>query len=101
YSLAVGSATARYPDYPIDAALATLRARFGRDWQPPAAELGDSRAQSGDAALRAPEAPFDWKRGLLWVVLIGAAVVVASIAISLRRHGGERGHVDREKPPEE
>ena len=101
YSLAVGSATARYPDYPIDAALATLRARFGRDWQPPVAELGDSRAQSGDAALRAPEAPFDWKRGLLWVVLIGAAVVVASIAISLLRHGGERGHVDREKPPEE
>jgi hypothetical protein len=100
YLLAVGSATARRPDYPIDAAFASLRARLGTDWQPAQADLGDSRAQAGEAALQAPSTPFDWKRGLLWFVLIGAAAVVGGIALSLLRRGAEGGDVEREQPPE-
>jgi hypothetical protein len=101
YLLAVGSATARRPDYPIEAAFASLRARLGSDWQPGRAELGDSRAQAGAVALQAPAAPFDWKRGVLWIVLIGAAAVVGGIALSLLRRGAEGGNVEREQPPEE
>lgn len=100
FLLAVGSATARFPDYPVEAALATLRARFGPDWQPPLATLGDSRPSAGASALQAPKAPVDWKRWLLWVVLIGAAAVVGGIALSLLRGAGQGRAEDRQQPPE-
>ncbi|HMM67975.1 MAG TPA: DUF3999 domain-containing protein [Dokdonella sp.] len=101
FLLAVGSATARFPDYPVEAALATLRARLGRDWQPPVATLGDSRSSAGASALQAPKVPLDWKRWLLWAVLIGAAAVVGGIALSLLRGTGQGRAEDRQQPPEE
>lgn len=101
FLLAVGSASERYPDYPIEPALVSLRSRFGPEWQPAVADLGDSRASAGAKALRPAQQPVNWKRWLLWSVLIGAAAVVGGIAISLLRGSGEGRGEERQQPPEE
>ena len=101
FVIAVGSATARYPDTPVDAALASLRTHYGKDWQPPTATLGAAQASAGEQALRAPPVPRDWKRWLLWVVLIGAALVVGGIALNLLRDHGQGSAEDRQQPPKE
>lgn len=85
YTLAVGSRGARRPDYPVEAALASLRATLGRDWQPPTATLGAIRVSAGDVALRAPEPPLPWRRWLLWAVLVAGAAAVGGFALSLLR----------------
>ena len=89
YSLAVGSVRARRADYPIDAALASLRATLGKDWQPPVAVIGAARASGGDAALQAPPAPLPWRRWVLWAILIGGALLVAGFALTLLRDGNK------------
>jgi len=91
YSLAVGSAVARRADYPVDAALASLRASLGKGWQPPIAALGSARVSAGETALRAAPPPTPWRRWLLWGVLIAGALLVAAFALSLLRGA---------KPPE-
>ena len=85
YTLAVGSARAVRPDYPVEAALASLRARLGTDWQPPPARIGEGRISGGDAALRPAPAPVAWRRWLLWGVLVGGAVLIGTFALSLLR----------------
>jgi len=86
YSLLVGSHAARRGDYPLEAALERLRPRdAGADWQPPLATLGAVSDAGGEAALLAPQPPFDWTRLLLWLVLIGGALAVAGMAWSLLR----------------
>ncbi|MGN6518836.1 MAG: DUF3999 domain-containing protein [Dokdonella sp.] len=85
YRLAVGSATARRPDYPLDAALASLRESHGRDWQPPQATIGAGHASGGDAALQPPPAPRPWRQWLLWTVLALGAALVGGFAVSLLR----------------
>lgn len=85
YRLVAGSATADRADYPLEAALAQLRRTLGGDWQPPLAQLGARATVRGDAALAAPVAPRDWKTWILWAVLIGAAVLIAGLALSLLR----------------
>lgn len=87
YRLVAGSARAKRGDYPVDAALATMRSKFGADWQPPLATLGARMTLRGDAAYRAaaPALSRDWKTWLLWSVLIGAAVLIGGMAISLLR----------------
>jgi Protein of unknown function (DUF3999) len=91
YRLVAGSARVRRGDYPIDAALASLRVSAGNDWQPPLAALGARATLQGDSALVAPppaEPQRDWKSWLLWAVLIGAAALVGGLALSLLRPGG-------------
>ncbi|HEY0231280.1 MAG TPA: DUF3999 domain-containing protein [Dokdonella sp.] len=83
YTLAAGSLHARHADYPVDAALASLRAKYGRDWQPPPATLGAAVRSAGDAALRAPAAPLPWRSWILWVVLVAGAALVGAFAVSL------------------
>jgi len=85
YRLVAGSAGARRGDYPVDAALASLRASHGRDWQPPLAALGARTTLKGDSALVANvvEKPRDWKTWLLWAVLVGAAALIGGLALSL------------------
>src|SRR5690606_15324200 len=100
FVLALGSATTRYPDTPIDAALASLRTRYGKDWQPAAASLGVARASAGEQALRAPPVAYNWKRGLLWAALILAAAIVGGMSIALLRGNREGGAEDRQQPPE-
>ncbi len=87
YRLVAGSAKARRGDYPIDAAIASLRASQGHDWQPPLATLGARATLQGDSALTAPaaEKKFDWKTWLLWAVLVGAAALIGGLALSLLR----------------
>ncbi len=85
YTLAVGSARARRADYPVDAALAGLRAKSGKDWQPALAHLGVAKESGGTAALKPLPAPTPWRRWLLWGVLIAAAAVVGGFALSLLR----------------
>ncbi|HZP67763.1 MAG TPA: DUF3999 domain-containing protein [Rudaea sp.] len=87
YRLVAGSVHARRGEYPIDAALAPLRAKLGADWQPPLTRLGAREVLEGAQALEA--APVqrkpDWKRWLLWGVLVAAAGVVGGLALSLLR----------------
>jgi hypothetical protein len=87
YRLVAGSAVARRGDYPVDAALASLRAGKDKDWQPPLATLAARATLKGDAALVAPvvEKPRDWKTWLLWGVLVGAAALIGGLALSLLR----------------
>ncbi len=90
YTLAVGSARARRADYPVDVALPSLRARLGKDWQPPAAQLGVARESGGAQVLQAVAigAPSPWRRWLLWGVLVVAAGMVGGFALSLLRSAG-------------
>lgn len=89
FVLAVGSATARHADYPVDAALSTLRASLGKDWQAPTATLGEARPSGGDAALKPAPPPVPWRRWLLWAILVAGAAVIAGLAISLLRGAKE------------
>jgi Protein of unknown function (DUF3999) len=88
YRLVAGSANARRGDYPVDTALAQLRAKLGADWQPPLTTLGARAVLAGQGALEAAVvAPVerDWKTWLLWGLLVGAAAVVGALALSLLR----------------
>ncbi len=87
YSLLAGSYAARRGDYPVDAALERMRpqAAAGAPWQPPLAMIGAVSDAAGAAALVAPKTPYDWTRALLWLVLIGGALLVAGMAWSLLR----------------
>lgn len=85
YTLAAGSARAIRPNYPIEAALASLRARLGADWQPPMAGIGAGHSSGVGAVLQPAPEPFAWRRWLLWAVLIAGVVLVGSLALSLLR----------------
>ncbi|HEX7914441.1 DUF3999 family protein, partial [Rudaea sp.] len=87
YRLVAGSATARRADYPVDVALAQLRAKLGAGWQPPLAALGTRETLAGNAALQAPTpaSKYDWKTFLLWGVLVVAAAAIGYLALSLLR----------------
>jgi len=92
YRLVAGSARTRRGEYPVETALAPLRAKLGKDWQPPLAALGQRETLQGERVLSAaPPAPkpFDWRSALLWIVLIGAAALVSGLALSLLRKPGE------------
>ncbi len=85
YTLAVGSARVQRAQYPIEAALAGLRARLGAQWQPPLARIGDGQVSGGEAVLQTAPAAMAWQRGVLWVTLIAAAMLVGGLALSLLR----------------
>ena len=90
WTLAVGSRSAHRPDYPLDAALASLRANLGRDWQPPRATIGTARVSAGEAALQPPSRPTPWRQWLLWAVLVLGAALVGAFALNLLRSHGRR-----------
>jgi hypothetical protein len=90
YRLVAGSARARRADYPVDTALAQLRAKLGADWQPPLATLGARAMLHGESALTPPPLQRYWKTWLLWAVLVGAAALIGGLALSLLR--GERAN---------
>jgi len=87
YRLVAGSARSHRGDYPVDAALAQLRAKLGTDWQPPLAGLGTRATLQGEIAFTPapPETHRDWKTWLLWTVLVGAAALIGGLALSLLR----------------
>ncbi len=88
FRLVAGSARAQRSDYPIDTALAPLRAKLGNTWEPPLVELGGRITLRGEDALKpAPPAPpaRDWRTWMLWAVLVGAAALIGGLALSLLR----------------
>lgn len=84
FALLAGSARAVRPATPLPQLIDTLRAARGADWQPAAASLGPRQQQAGAAALQ-PLPRADWKRWLLWGLLLGGALLVAGFAVSLLR----------------
>ncbi len=81
----MGSRSARRPAWPIDDAIAALRKDGGPGWRPDPATVDTGQELAGRKALDAGEAPFDWTRPLLWVVLLLGAALVAGMALSLLR----------------
>lgn len=99
YVLAVGSARARRPSHPVDAALATLRTTLGADWQPPPAIPGPPRESAGEQALQPAPQPVPWRTWLLWAVLVGGAAMIALFALRLLREANTertRGSASRD-----
>lgn len=85
YRLLVGSHSARRAAWPIADAIAALRKDAGPAWRPEPATTGSAQELAGRKALDPADAPFDWTRPLLWVVLLLGAAVVAAMAASLLR----------------
>ena len=85
FALLAGSARASRQEAPLPQLVDALRAERGRDWQPATASLGKRELLAGDAALQPLEPPTDWKRWLLWGVLVVGAALVAGFAVSLLR----------------
>ena len=94
YRLLVGSAQSRRPAWPVDDALAALRAGSGNAWRPDVTTVGRGAELAGRAALEPAHRPFDWTRPLLWIVLLLGAAVIIGMATSLLRK-------PRPKPPED
>jgi len=91
YALAAGSAAARRQAAPIPALLDALRRQRGPDWQPSPAYLARVPEElAGERAL-SPRREVDWKSGLLWALLVGGAVLVALLGLSLLRQQPSRG----------
>lgn len=85
FALLAGSARAWRQDAPLPQLVDALRTERGRDWQPATATLGTRAVLAGDAALQPVAPPTDWKRWLLWGVLVVGALLVAGFAFSLLR----------------
>lgn len=83
YALAVGSATATRRDAPVSVLVDDLRLRNGPTWQPALARMeGEPEVLAGDAALQPPR---DWKRWLLWSLLVLGVLVVLGLAVGVLR----------------
>ena len=82
FKVAAGSSTQRRQDFPLDALVGQVRAKYGRDWLPTEASLGAMQTAGGDAALTAfdPENKRAW---LLWAVLLIAAVAIIAMVVRL------------------
>ncbi|MCC8468258.1 DUF3999 domain-containing protein [Xanthomonas phaseoli] len=86
YALVAGSARAQRTDAPLGAMLQALRRERGAQWQPAQARLAaQAQPLAGDAALQPAVTPRDWKRWLLWGLLVGGALLVGGFAVSLLR----------------
>ena len=85
FALLAGSARAARQEAPLPQLVEALRSERGRDWQPATATLGQRALLAGDAALQPVAPPIDWKRWLLWGVLVVGALLVAGFAFSLLR----------------
>jgi len=88
FVIAAGSNTQRGGDFPLEALLGQVRAKFGRDWQPTAANLGAMQAAGGQAALNAysMESKRTW---LLWAVLLLAAMGIIAMVLRLLKASPE------------
>jgi hypothetical protein len=88
FVIAAGSNTQRGGEFPLEALLGQVRAKFGRDWQPPAAALGPKQTAGGEAALTAysAESKRTW---LLWAVLLLAACGIIAMVLRLMKASPE------------
>ena len=87
YVVTAGSGRARREDFPLEALVGQVRAKYGPDWEPPPVELGPGEAAGGEAALVAP-APSRARTFVLWAVLaLGAGAVIFMVLRLLRAPG--------------
>ncbi|HEX5755419.1 MAG TPA: DUF3999 family protein [Arenimonas sp.] len=84
YVIAAGSSRARRTDLPLAALLAPIRAKYGADWQPELAALGEPIVVAGDAAI-APTPQERYSNHALWILLIGSAAAIALMVFRLLR----------------
>ncbi len=82
FKVAAGSSFALRENYPLEALIGQVRAKFGRNWQPARATLGTMQTAGGEAALSAydPERKRAW---ILWGVLLLAAGAIIFMVVRL------------------
>jgi hypothetical protein len=84
--IVAGSARARRSDFPLDALYGQVKARYGGDWEPPAATLGPV-AKAGGAAALVDIPPDRNKKWMLWAILLLGVVIVVGMVMKLMREG--------------
>ncbi|MGN5615074.1 DUF3999 family protein, partial [Xanthomonas hortorum] len=86
YAVVAGSARVQRGEAPLASMLQALRRERGAQWQPARASVAaQAQPLAGDAALQPATTPRDWKRWLLWGLLVGGALLVGGFAVSLLR----------------
>jgi len=73
------------PHYPVDTVMSELQQRFGDRWMPQPARVGAREQVAGAQALLPPAPPLPYRRWLLWALLVGAAALIAWMALGLLR----------------
>ena len=84
FVIAAGSTTVRRGEFPLDALVMQVRARYGKDWQPTPASLGVMQMAGGEAALSA-FTPGHRRTWLLWAVLVLGALAIIVMVMRLLR----------------
>jgi len=74
----------RREDYPLEALVAQVRAKYGAGWQPAITPLGAMTTAGGPAALKAYSTE-DKRTWLLWGVLVLGALVIVVMVLKLMR----------------
>lgn len=82
FKVAAGSSYAVRDDYPLEALVGQVRAKYGRDWQPFEASLGMMQTAGGEAALSAYD-PARRRTWLLWGILVLAAGAIIAMVVRL------------------
>ena len=82
FKVAAGSSNQRRQEFPLDALVGQVRAKYGRDWLPTQASLGAMQTAGGDAALTAFD-PDDKRAWWLWAVLLIAAAAIIAMVVRL------------------
>ncbi|MCX7032867.1 MAG: DUF3999 family protein [Arenimonas sp.] len=86
YRLLAGSVRTTRPDYPVQAALAAMRASNQPGWQLPVAMLGEGSAAPGGQAALSPDRGPQHRRWVLWAVLAIGVGLVLVVSLRVLRH---------------